>query len=79
MHVKFNTVGLSVKHFCRGKEISNKYYECLHILAPFQRHIILSSMVCLAVPHVSTLSHKGHYFREKVNKNKNVYLSTSFV
>jgi len=72
MCVKFNIEWFSFKHFCRRKEISNKYYECLRILAPFLRHVILSFMASLAVPHVSTLSHKGHYFQEKVFEHKKV-------
>jgi len=32
--------------------------------------IALSSMVCVAVQHVSTLSHKWNYFREKTFEHK---------
>jgi hypothetical protein len=34
------------------------------------RHIVLSSAACLAAPHLSTLSHKRHGFREKVIEHK---------
>ena len=74
--------GFRLTIFSRGKEINSKYYEYLRVLASFLRQIILSSMACLGVPYVSTLSHKGHYFREKVNEYKICVVfisSTSFV
>ena len=46
----------SGNHFCCGKAITVKYYECVSVALVIQhakrmRHIILSSMACLAVPY----------------------------
>ena len=56
---------------CRGKEISITYSECVSVTLGIQRvklmrHIVLSSVACLTLPDVSTLSHKRNDFGQKV-------------
>jgi len=54
--------------------ITVKYYVSVSVflswlsgtqVAPFLHRIIFSPVACLAVPHFSTFSHKGHDFRKK--------------
>ena len=64
----------SLNHCCGEKALSIKYYKCVSVFLPwlcgmkivsFLRWIILSSVSCPVLPHVSTLSHKWHDFRKK--------------
>jgi hypothetical protein len=53
-----------------------KYEECVSAFVPllsgmqiasFLRHIMLSCVACLTLPHFSTLSHKLHDFQQQQN------------
>jgi len=49
---KCKTAARSHNHFCRGKAITIKYYECVFVALAFQhakrmRRIILPSVSCL--------------------------------
>jgi hypothetical protein len=65
-----NIKALSHNHCCRGKAISIKYSESVCVALVIQHanricRIMLTSVVCLAPLHFSTLSHKRHDFRGK--------------
>jgi hypothetical protein len=61
---------LSLNHCCSGNAISITYSECVTVVLVIQhakrmRRILLSSVVCPALPYFSALSHRRHVFREK--------------
>jgi hypothetical protein len=62
-----------VQPLLQWKTISIMYCECVFVALGTQhakrmRPIILSSVVCPAVQHSSTLSHKRHDFRKQKKK-----------
>jgi hypothetical protein len=73
-------------HCYHGKTKCNTYSVCVFVALVMQhamrmRCFILSSVVCLAVPYFSTLSHKQYDFRRKIiqRKMRVLIFSTNFL
>jgi hypothetical protein len=70
MYYKLNIEALSHNHYCCRKAINITHAECVFVAIGMWhvkriRHIILSSLACLVLPHLSTLFRKRHDFRGK--------------
>ena len=81
---KYNSEVCSCNHFCHEKPNSITYSECVSVAvivhkAKWMHHIILSCVEYLAVPNLSTLSHKWQDFQKKVDEwmNEFIYLFMS--
>ena len=72
----------SYNHCCYRKEIPITYSERVSVALGIQHakrmlHVILSPVVCMAIPYFPTLSHKRHDFRQKVIENNMCVLIVS--
>ena len=75
MYVKGTIKARSRNHCCSGKAINITHYEWLFVSLGIQhakrmRHLVLSSVACLAVQYFFTLSHIRLIFREIVIEHK---------
>ena len=76
----------SHNHCCLGKAVSTTYSELVFVALVVQHkhsnsHIILPSVIWLALTNFSTLSNKQHYFQENITEHKIcvLILSTIYV
>ena len=77
----YNSVAHSPNHFCRGKEVSIKYYECVCLLSclshpAFKAHTPYYFVICdLSGSTIFfTLSYRRHDFREELLNIKSVLI-----
>jgi hypothetical protein len=75
IYVYRNTEARWRNHCCRGQAISVAYSACMSVALVIQhekrmRPIIMSSVACLTLPYLSTLSYYRHDFRKKITEHK---------
>jgi hypothetical protein len=78
VYVERNIEGCSCGHCYSGKAIIVANCECVCVALVIQNtmcmhHIIFSSVACLALPYISTISHKWHDFQKKLLNVKCVF------
>jgi hypothetical protein len=71
IRIKVICTRLLVTIFCRGKAISiNVVWVCVCSLLFGMWHVIFSSVVCVSLPYLFTLSHKRNDFQTTVLEHK---------